>query len=87
VLAELVENGENLPDLADAFVVALNGEKRISTSRMHAPAYSAAKPTLRRPIAVLETVRAGRVGLSSPTANRVRSARSMLRRAVRSLVT
>lgn len=87
VFAELVEHPKGGADLADTFIVAAEGEKRISTLLIPARAYSAARSRPRRLKAVVETVMTARVGLSSPTAKRVRSARSTLRCAVRSSVT
>jgi len=87
VFTEQIEYAERGPNLVNAFVVAPKGENRISTSLIPAAAYSAARSMPRRLNAVVETVITARVGLSSPTATRVRSARSTLRRAVRSSVT
>lgn len=87
VFTELVEHLKDGADFANTFVVATEGEKRISTSLIPAPAYSAARSMSRRLKAVVEIVMTARVGFSCPMARRVRSARSTLRRAVRSSVT
>lgn len=53
-MAEAVENGEDLRILRMPSSSPPNGEKRNSTLRMRAPAYSEARSTLRRLIAVVE---------------------------------
>jgi hypothetical protein len=86
VFAELVEHPKGCADFAGYLVVATEGRQAdLDVADPCAGVLGGSMP--RRPRAVVETVITARVGLSPPTASRVRSARSTLRRAVRSSVT